>query len=97
MNLNTPNRRKLTKLNTDIEQLEKTIEESKKKLTALKAAKLEAENAEIISLVRNADLSVDDIADLISGLCVSKPVEVHSTAAEKIYPDNNISKGSIVR
>lgn len=97
MNLNTPNRRKLTKLNTEIEQLEKNIEESKKKLATLKAAKLEAENAEIISLVRNADLSVDDIADLISGLCVSKSVEVQSTAAEKNYPDNNISKGSIVR
>mgnify|MGYP002517539005 FL=1 len=40
MNLNTPNRRKLTKLNTEIEQLKKNIEESKKKLATLKAAKL---------------------------------------------------------
>ena len=99
MNLNSPNRRKIAKIAADIEQLEKNIEESKKKLSTLKAAKIEAENTEIISLVRNAELSIDDIAELISDLSSSKPIETKNTNMEsaKIISDNNTSKGSSVR
>lgn len=59
-------KKKTAKLNAEIQQLEAQIAKDNKKLSSLKEAKTEAENTEIISLVRGADLSVDDIAELIS-------------------------------
>ncbi|UKI17056.1 MAG: DUF4315 family protein [Ruminococcus sp.] len=44
------------------------LRKKKEKLASLKEAKLEAENTEIISIIRNADLSVEDIQEMISDL-----------------------------
>lgn len=57
---------KVNKISADIIQLEKEITERQKRLSVLKESKTEAENSEIISIIRNADLSVDDIAELVS-------------------------------
>ncbi len=64
--------KKTAKLNAEIQQLEAHIADSNKKLSALKEAKAEAENTEIISIVRGADLSVEDIAELISDFTAVK-------------------------
>lgn len=65
-------KKKTAKLNAEIQQLEAQIAKDNKKLSALKEAKTEAENTEIISLVRGADLSVEDITELISDLTTVK-------------------------
>lgn len=95
MKNNSPARRKITKISTEIEQLEKTIAESKKKLAELKEAKTEAENSEIISIIRNADLSVDDIADMISELTSVKQTAISSV---KTVEDNSMNmKGTEIK
>lgn len=71
-------KKKTAKLNAEIQQLEAQIAESNKKLSALKEAKTEAENTEIISIVRGADLSVEDVAELISDLTAVKKVPQQS-------------------
>lgn len=58
-------KKKISKLTDDIATLEKTIEENKQKLMELKEEKISAENSEIISLIRKAGLSVEDIEVLI--------------------------------
>lgn len=68
MKNNSPARKKVDKLSAEIQQLEAQIAEKKEKLASLKEAKLDAENTEIISLIRNADLSIDDIQELLSDL-----------------------------
>lgn len=60
-------KRKISKLTDDIAALEKTIKDNTRKLSELKEEKIEAENSEIISMVRKAGLSVEDIEDLIGG------------------------------
>ncbi len=60
-------KRKISKLTDDIAALEKAIKDNTKKLAELKEEKLEAENTEIISIIRKAGLSVEDIEDLIDG------------------------------
>ena len=57
---------KVNKISADIIQLEKEITERQKRLSLLKESKTEAENSEIISIIRNAELSVEDIAELVS-------------------------------
>ena len=57
---------KVNKISADIIQLEKEITERQKRLLLLKESKTEAENSEIISIIRNAELSVEDIAKLVS-------------------------------
>ncbi len=57
---------KINRISADIVQLEKEIAEKQKKLSVLKESKTETENSEIISIIRNADLSVEDIAELVS-------------------------------
>lgn len=85
----------MSRLSAEISQLEKSIAESQEKLTALRKEKTEIENTEIVSLIRKADLSVDDIAELISDL---KAVKKSNTAtssirtAEPVITDN-ILKG----
>lgn len=87
--------KKMSRLSAEISQLEKSIAESQEKLTALRKEKTEIENTEIVSLIRKADLSVDDIAELISDL---KAVKKSNTAtssirtAEPVITDN-ILKG----
>lgn len=74
MKKSSPARKKVNKLSAEIQQLEEHIAESNKKLADLKEAKIEAENTEIISIVRGADLSVEDIQELISDLTTVKKI-----------------------
>lgn len=69
---NNVNKKKRTKIEADILQLEKTIAESQKKIDTLKKEKTAIENSEIISLIRNASMSVDDIEALISEFSENK-------------------------
>lgn len=64
-------KKKLSKLTDDIATLEKTIEENKQKLVELKEEKAAIENSEIISIIRKAGLSVEDIENLIEKSLVS--------------------------
>ena len=64
-------KKKLSKLTDDIAALEKTIEENKQKLVELKEEKAAIENSEIISIIRKAGLSVEDIESLIEKSLVS--------------------------
>lgn len=64
-------KKKLSKLTDDIATLEKTIEENKQKLVELKEEKAAIENSEIISIIRKAGLSVEDIESLIEKSLVS--------------------------
>lgn len=64
-------KKKLSKLTDDIAALEKTIEENKQKLVELKEEKAAIENSEIISIIRKAGLSVEDIENLIEKSLVS--------------------------
>ena len=52
MKSTSPTRKKVDKLSAEIQQLEAQIAEKKEKLASLKEAKLEAENTEIISIIR---------------------------------------------
>lgn len=58
-------KKKISKLADDIAALEKTIKDNTRKLAELKEEKLAAENTEIITIIRKAGLSVEDIEDLI--------------------------------
>lgn len=83
--------KKMSKLSAEISQLEKSIAESQEKLTALRKAKTEIENTEIVSLIRKADLSVDDIAKLISNLKAVKKSNTTTSGmqtAEAVVLDN---------
>lgn len=60
-------KRKISKLTDDIAALEKTIKENTRKLAELKEEKTETENTEIISIIRKAGLSIEDIEELIDG------------------------------
>lgn len=82
MKKNSPARKKVNKLSAEIQQLEEHIAESNKKLSDLKEAKLEAENTEIISIVRDADLSVEDIQELISDLTTVKKPSLESAKSQ---------------
>lgn len=85
----------MLKLSAEISQLEKSIAESQEKLTALRKEKTEVENTEIVSLIRKADLSVDDIAELISDLKTVKKSNAAASSmrtAEPVVTDN-ILKG----
>lgn len=85
----------MLKLSAEISQLEKSIAESQEKLTALRKEKTEVENTEIVSLIRKADLSVDDIAELISDLKTVKKSDAAASSmrtAEPVVTDN-ILKG----
>lgn len=87
--------KKMLKLSAEISQLEKSIAESQEKLTALRKEKTEVENTEIVSLIRKADLSVDDIAELISDLKTVKKSNAAASSmrtAEPVVTDN-ILKG----
>lgn len=87
--------KKMLKLSAEISQLEKSIAESQEKLTALRKEKTEVENTEIVSLIRKADLSVDDIAELISDLKTVKKSDAAASSmrtAEPVVTDN-ILKG----
>lgn len=87
--------KKMLKLSAEISQLEKSIAESQEKLTALRKEKTEIENTEIVSLIRKADLSVDDIAELISDLKTVKKSNAAASSmltAEPVVTDN-ILKG----
>ena len=88
--------KRIAKINSEISQLEQSIKENQKKLEALKNEKTEIENAEIVSLIRKADLSVDDIADLISDLTTVKKSTVNKTEAQTsvAVAANNILKGN---
>lgn len=87
--------KKMSRLSAEISQLEKSIAESQEKLTALRKEKTEVENTEIVSLIRKADLSVDDIAELISDLKTVKKSNAAASSmrtAEPVVTDN-ILKG----
>lgn len=82
-------RKKTAKITAEIQQLEAQIADSNKKLASLKEAKIEAENTEIISLVRGADLSVEEIQELISDFTTVKksslsPSKEQPTAANDL-------------
>lgn len=88
--------KKLLRLSAEISQLEKSIAESREKLTALRKEKTEIENTEIVSLIRNADLSVDDISELISDFKTVKKSNAATSGmrtAEPVAADN-ILKGN---
>ena len=83
--------KKMSRLSAEISQLEKSIAESQEKLKE----KTEVENTEIVSLIRKADLSVDDIAELISDLKTVKKSNAAASSmrtAEPVVTDN-ILKG----
>lgn len=87
--------KKMSKLSAEILQLEKSMAEIQEKLTALKKEKTEVENTEIVSLIRKANLSVDDIAELISDLKTVKKSNAAMSdmrTAEPVAADN-ILKG----
>lgn len=84
MKKSSPARKKVNKLSAEIQQLEEHIAESNKKLSDLKKAKLEAENTEIISIVRDADLSVEDIQELISDLTTVKKPSLESAKSQSM-------------
>lgn len=84
MKNNSPTRKKVDKLSAEIQQIEAQIAEKRTKLAALKEAKTEAENSEIISIIRNADLSVSDVEELISDLTNVKKVPFEAKGAEKV-------------
>lgn len=87
--------KKMSKLSAEILQLEKSIAESQEKLAALRKEKTEIENTEIVSLIRKADLSVDDIAELISDLKAVKKsnATTNSTRIAEPVVTDNILKG----
>lgn len=91
---NSPTRKKIAKITAEIEQIEKNIAESNKKLAELRKAKLEAENAEIISLVRGSTLSVDDIAELIADF--ANNTKTNTSVSEK-STNTDIVKGYDVK
>lgn len=76
-------KRKISKLTDDIAALEKTIKENTTKLAELKEEKLEAENTEMISLIRKAGLSVEDIEEMIGG-SISQVLQKPKTQEENI-------------
>ncbi|MDE5771938.1 MAG: DUF4315 family protein [Ruminococcus sp.] len=76
-------KKKISKLADDIAALEKTIKDNTRKLSELKEEKLAAENTEIITIIRKAGLSVEDIEDLIG----SGVTQVQSKP--KTQEDNN--------
>ena len=88
--------KKMSRITAEILQLKKSIAESQEKLAALKKEKIEIENTEIVSLIRKADLSVDDIAELISDLTTVKKsnAKADSVQAAEISATNNILKGN---
>ena len=59
------NTKKIEKLKSDIVQVENEIAEKQKKLEEMKKEMTELENVEIVSLVRGASLSVDEIAEIV--------------------------------
>lgn len=59
------NTKKIEKLKSDIVQVEIEIAEKQKKLEEMKKEMTELENVEIVSLVRGASLSVDEIAEIV--------------------------------
>ena len=75
-------KKKISKLADDIAALENTIKENTRKLQELKEEKTELENSEIISIIRKAGLSVEDIADLIDS----------TTAQTQVKPQNQEDK-----
>ena len=88
--------KKMSRICSEIAQLEKSIAESQEKLTALRKEKTEIENTEIISLIRKADLSVDDVAELISDLTTVKKTNVStiSSPTAETVAENNTLKGN---
>ncbi len=74
--------KRIAKINSEILQIGKSIKESQEKLEALKKEKIEIENTEIVSLIRKADLSVDDVAELISDLTTVRKSNVNKTEAQ---------------
>lgn len=80
-------KKKISKLADDIAALENTIKESTRKLAELKEEKQQAENTEIISLVRKAGLSVEDIEELVgksTAQVMPKPKTEDTTAGSFI-------------
>lgn len=82
-------KKKISKLTDDIAALEKTIKDNTRKLAELKEEKTEAENTEIISIIRKAGLSVDDIAELIDSSTVQTPVKPKIQEETKPNPANS--------
>lgn len=75
-------KKRISKLADDIAALENTIKENTRRLHELKEEKTELENSEIISIIRKAGLSVEDIADLIDS----------NTAQTQVKPKNQEEK-----
>lgn len=90
--------KRIAKINSEISQLEQIISESQAKVETLKKEKTEIENAEIVSLIRKSNLSVDDIAKLISEQTTVKKVNANtntvSVQTAEFSVTNNILKGN---
>lgn len=88
--------KRIAKINSEILQIEQSIKESQEKLETLKKEKIKIENAEIVSLIRKTDLSVDDIAELISDFMTVKKSTVNKTEVQTSVAAaaNNILKGN---
>ena len=82
-------KKKISKLTDDIAALEKTIKDNTRKLAELKEEKIEAENTEIISIIRKAGLSMEDISELIDSSSAQVQVKLKSQEENKPNPANS--------
>lgn len=84
---------KINKIISDIEQVEMIIAENQKKLSALKETKVNTENAEIISIIRQKNLSVDDVAELLTDFKSNKD----SVSSNKFGSNENVGINTIMK
>lgn len=84
---------KINKITSDIEQVEMIIAENQKKLSALKETKVNTENAEIISIIRQNNLSVDDVAELLTGFKSNK----EDASSDKFEGNENVGINTIMK
>lgn len=82
-------KKKISKLTDDIAALEKTIKDNTRKLAELKEEKIEAENTEIISIIRKAGLSMEDISELIDSSSAQVQVKPKIQEENKPNPANS--------
>lgn len=84
---------KISRINSDIEQVERTIAENQQKLSSLKETKINTENAEIISIIRQNNLSVEDVAELLTDLKSDK----ETASSDKSGGNENVGVNTVMK
>lgn len=85
---------KISRINSDIEQVERTIAENQQKLSSLKETKINTENAEINSIIRQNNLSVEDVTELLTDL-KSETASSDKSGSNENVGVNTVMKGII--